>query len=207
MSNKKAEPRIVLMPTDDQVKIAFEAYAMAVGKVAHAWNYLNEKLGILFSTILHTDPQISSAVWYSTDSDRTKQKMLKDAIAAVPAARWPKHCPSAQDDLLWLLNRCIELGDARNNAIHAPCILVTDASGTAMKAAPPIFSGHDRARRLDGKEILVEFDWCERWAEELSLFTVTACAALRPSSNSWPDRPSKPHRKRKDELNPLLPVR
>jgi hypothetical protein len=31
--------RIVKWPSDIEVKTAFEAYAAAVGKVAHAWNY------------------------------------------------------------------------------------------------------------------------------------------------------------------------
>ncbi len=32
------EPKIVRWPTDEERTAAFEAYALAVGKVAHAWN-------------------------------------------------------------------------------------------------------------------------------------------------------------------------
>ena len=41
--------KIIKWPTDDEMKVAFEAYALALGKVAFSWNYLHEKLGQLFA--------------------------------------------------------------------------------------------------------------------------------------------------------------
>ena len=37
---REGEPRIVRMPTDEEMKAIFETYAMAVGKVAYSWNFL-----------------------------------------------------------------------------------------------------------------------------------------------------------------------
>ena len=74
---QEQQPAIVRQPTDEQIRAAFEAYTLAVGKVAHAWNYLHEKLGQLFAVITGADREIALAIWYSTDSDRTPPNMLK----------------------------------------------------------------------------------------------------------------------------------
>jgi hypothetical protein len=44
-------PNIVPWANVEETKKAFEAYVAAVGKVAHAWNYLHEQLGILFVAV------------------------------------------------------------------------------------------------------------------------------------------------------------
>jgi hypothetical protein len=69
---QEQQPVIVRPPTEEQVRAAFEAYTLAVGKVAHAWNYLQEKLGQLFAVITGADRAIALAVWYSTDNDRAQ---------------------------------------------------------------------------------------------------------------------------------------
>lgn len=203
----------IVWPSDEEMKIAFETYAVAVGKVAHAWNFLHERLGRLFVIVTGADRAIALAIWYSTESDRTKQKMLKDAVTASADERWMPQLPKAKTDLLWLADRVISLTENRNNAIHAPCELIMDWSKVAPDRYGPLFgmaasyhSGHDRAQKLRGKEILVEFDWCERWAEELSRFTERAESALISDTYPWPDKPAKPDRKPRSALGlPLQP--
>lgn len=166
---------VVTFPTADEEKRQFEAYCLALGKVAHAWNYLHEKLGRLFATILRCDPHVTNAIWYKPDSDRIKVGMLGAAISTQQDQWWLPDYPSAKDDIVWLVERVQNLADMRNNVIHAPCVLRTDGGGTAMAAS---FNGHERAKKLWGKEILVEFDWCERYAEELTRFAVAMETAL-----------------------------
>src|ERR1700722_11761652 len=104
------------------MRVTFDAYALAVGRVAHAWNMLHERLGKLFVVIVGArDPNISISLWYSSDSDRAKQKMLTDAIEAYADQQWPWTIPSARSDLLWVTEEARKLGEDRNNAIHAPC--------------------------------------------------------------------------------------
>ena len=179
--------RMVVMPHEEEARRHFEAYALALGIVAHAWNYLFEKLGGLFVAVVGGHPNIPTAVWYAPDSDRTKIAMLRAAMKSSPDHRWKPERPSAKDDVKWLAAEVNALMDLRNDLIHAPCSLITDADGTSMAASP--LSGHNRAKKLWGKEILVEFDWCERWTEELARFTRSMESAILWPERAWPDRP------------------
>lgn len=194
---------VLTLPTDDELNRHFDAYCLALGKVAHAWNYLFEKLGRLFVVVTEGDGHVANAIWYAPDSDRTKLGMLKAAVGASVNASWSNQFPTAKGDINWLVERVRSLTDMRNDIIHAPCVLRTNGEGTAMAAS---FNGHHRAKKLWGKEILVEFDWCERWTEELTRFTQAMDLALRGRQTSWPSRPGKPDRTpKKDLLLRLLP--
>jgi hypothetical protein len=195
---QEAQPRIVKWPTDEETKAAFEAYTLALGKVAHAWNYLHEKLGQLFVVISGADRNIALAIWYSTDSDRVQRGMLRAAVAATSGDRW-NALPKAHEHLKWLLDRADEVAEQRNNAIHAPCSLYIGGgeAGSAEMGAS-FFHGHPRARKLQGKKVLIEFDWCERYAETLSVFTQKLETAIAfPERYPWPEKPLKPTRKAK----------
>jgi hypothetical protein len=182
---------VLIRPTDDEAKRQFDAYCLSLGKVAHAWNYLFEKLGRLFVAVAGGNPHVANAMWYAPDSDRTNLKMLKAAISTPQEPWWLPEYPSANIDIIWLVKQVIKLADMRNNVIHAPCVLRTDGGGTAMSAS---FNGHGLAKKLWGKEILVEFEWCERWAEKLSHFAQSIDRAIYDRQASWPEKPSKPDR-------------
>ena len=191
-------PRVVTLPTDEEFHAAFVIYAAAVGKVAHSWNFLHERLGGLFADVTGMDRNIALAIWYSTESDRSQDNMLKAAIAASPDDRWLPRLPNAKAELLWMIERVINLAEARNNAIHAPCSFVIDSGSHQMAAS--IFSGHKRAKNLLGKKLLEEFEWCERRAEALSRFADRASTALRFERYPWPERPALPTRGQKKVL-------
>jgi hypothetical protein len=199
--DEKTLQPIIRMPTDVEVQVAFAAYVSAVGKVAHAWNYLHERLGHLFARIVGgRDRAITAAVWYSTYSDRSQREMLEAAIRASndPAfARLPK---TAKNDLLDLLDRIRDLGGNRDNAIHAPCVLTVGPNGTQM--ATSHLSGHRRAKNLVGKTLIDECDWIERYAQALSRFTVQATDALEYADATWPERSPTPDRKPKKVARP-----
>jgi hypothetical protein len=74
-----AEPNIVKVkwPTLEEATAAFEEYALAVGKVAYAWNYLHERLGELFVVVSAAEQAIALAIWYSTKSERGQRDMLR----------------------------------------------------------------------------------------------------------------------------------
>jgi hypothetical protein len=187
------QPNIVTLPTNEERKAAFEAYVAAVGKVAHAWNYLHEKLGTLFVVVSGAEKEVVAlAIWYSVKSDRAQRDMLRAAVNATNSER-SERMPRAADDLKWLLDRANELAEERNNAVHAPCSLYIGGSGSEMGAA--FFNGNPRAKNLMGKELLVEFAWCEGCAESLSLFTQRLATAIAfPDQYEWPKQPKLPTR-------------
>jgi len=188
----------------DPVEKALEGYALAVGKVVRAWNNLQERLGQLFSVILGADYSIAIGVWYSSDSDRTQQSMLRAAIEGIHPDRWPER-PKAKEDLRWLITEASKLADHRNNAIHTPvAVWLGGAPGDEVPAAgvgqrsllgigPVAFRGHPRAQRMTGKRLLDEFDWCEQWTVALSRFAQGVEIALGfGPPHPWPAKPRRP---------------
>jgi hypothetical protein len=192
----------------EAVETAFGEYQLAVGKVAHAWNVLHESLGVLFVTVTAADkvpawaePRVALAIWYAAKSDRVQRDMLRAAVNA-NSGRWER-LPKALDDLKWLLDRCDELAEHRNNAVHAPCAVYIGGNdppemGPAYFAAQNPRAKNLSAKNLMGKQLLVEFDWCERYAQTLREFIQRLENSIGlPDRYPWPDRPSKPTRKTK----------
>jgi hypothetical protein len=190
---------IIKIPTPEALAQVFEDYTLAVGKVAYAWNDFHEQLARLFVAVIMAEgtPQTGYAIWYSLDNDRIKRTILKAAIVAAPPVRWENRL-TARDDLLWLMEKANGLSTHRDDAVHAPCGAMVSADGLEMASA--FFSGHQRAKNLTGKSLLVEFDYCERLAETLSQFTTQSVVALHTSNAPWPDRPSMPTRRPRKAL-------
>jgi hypothetical protein len=65
---------------------------------------------------------VALAVWYSSYSDRSQRQMLKAAIkAATHDPIWAGLPDNARADLLlWLMEQANNLGNKRDEAIHAP---------------------------------------------------------------------------------------
>ena len=191
---QKREPRVVRFPTDEEMKVAFEAYALALGKAIYAWNHLVEKLGDLFVVVVgDADREILLEVWNTPESDRVKIDMLARAVKAVPAGRWGDRLYKAKGDLPWLAKEAAKLIDARNNAAHAPATLWVDVDKQVMGTHP--VSRHKRAVAMRFKSLFAEFEYVEKWAEGLNEFAQRAESALHPSgSYTWPERPQRPDR-------------
>jgi hypothetical protein len=187
------------------VEAAFEEYYLAVGKVARAWNTLHEYLGQLFVTASGADwtqPWVAFAIWYSVKSDRAQRDMLKAAVFA-QSGLWEK-LPKALDDLKWLLDRCDELAEHRNDAVHAPCSIYIGSGPNGAEMGPAYFAAGNprvktlKAKNLMGKQLIAEFDWCERYAWTLIGFIQKLEKPLTlPDRYPWPDRPPRPTRKTK----------
>jgi len=61
----------------DAVDAVMEPYVMALGKVAHAWNYLQEMLCELFCSVTGLENNTGQAIWHSTTNDRAQREMLR----------------------------------------------------------------------------------------------------------------------------------
>ena len=69
--------------TDAAIKAKMEPYVTALGKVAHAWNYLQEALGQLFCAVTGLENDgTGEAIWHSLNSDRAQRDMLRAATLA-----------------------------------------------------------------------------------------------------------------------------
>ena len=46
------EPKYVTLPNNEKIQTAIDVYALAVGRVSGAWNFLHQTLGGLFAVII-----------------------------------------------------------------------------------------------------------------------------------------------------------
>ena len=181
---------------------AVDAYALAVGRLSIAWNYLHEALGDLFALVIGGDAELVRAAWGSNENDRALREMLRAVIKAASPERW-KQTPTAPDDLLWVLGRADALSDVRNDAIHVLVWLhigaEIGAEITIGVASPP--RGKRERKLFDkaakGKKLLDEFAKGQQDVEALSVFVLWAIAALtepdaaaltEPDRQEWPTR-------------------
>ena len=131
-----AEPKEFRVPTSKEMREVEDAYALAVGRVSVAWNYLHGALGDLFALVIGGDVELVLASWSSNENDRAQREMLRVAIKTASPGRW-KQTPEAPDDLLWILGRADKLSDVRNDAIHALVLLHIGLETVEMNVASP----------------------------------------------------------------------
>ena len=180
----------------------YERYIAAVGAVTHAWNFLHERLGRLFVTLLNLNLFVGFALWYSTENDRMQRDMLMAVVSQTYLLDLLPRWPTAREDIIWLLTRANSLADSRNNAIHTPIDILISNGGEHVPSAltHAYFMGHRRALRMADKDILQELEWCKQYADVLSNFaheiTYVLDRHLRDGRrrDAWPRRPSVPDR-------------
>jgi hypothetical protein len=180
---------VIKAPSYEERRKIIEPYLIATGELVYAWNQLHEELAGLFWRITGIkNGAIPFAIWHSTPSDHGQRAMLKAAAKVALAKN-----EAALKEVLWLLDRIDKsLRHKRNDAIHAPVVLVTDDKGTII--APRDMTNNPRALALRGKEILKEITWYRETAEALRAFCWQLRMALRPGgSHPLPKRPDMPH--------------
>ena len=190
--SETGKANIVTMPPDEEIREKFEAYCMAIGKAAFAWNILHESLGQLFAAL--SDDRVAAVTeWYSKPpSDDRQRKMLERLLTNLSDDKWPAS-PKLKADGLWLIAESCKLADDRNNAVHAPATLYFGTGYSEM--GPSFIYGHPRAKILRGRRLLEEFAWCETCTENLTLFTRAIETSLGyPDRYGWPERPNPPPR-------------
>jgi hypothetical protein len=168
---------------------AVEAYALAVGRLSIAWNYLHGALGDVFALVSGGDDELVKK-WRSIPNDSAQRQKLRTAINAANPDRW-KQTRTAPADLLWILERTDDLSIVRNDAMHAPVMLHIGAEIVEVGVALHT-TGDERERRLlaiaaSGRKLLDEFAKCEQDIDALSVFVLWATAALaEPDRQEWP---------------------
>jgi hypothetical protein len=175
----------------DAASAAFEAYFMALGRVAHEWNHMQEELGKVFCVVSGLDNSMGMALWHALKSDRSQRDLL-DAAArtATLDEAWAEMFPNAEQGVLWLVKQVNILAERRNDAIHAPCSIVPGEPDLEIFAVS--FFSNPRAKNLRGKDILQEFSWYEQSAGTLRRHARELQAALADARLPWPERPQLP---------------
>lgn len=141
---------VIRVPSDEKMEETFSPYLMALGRVAHSWNHLQEALGKLFCTVTKMESAVGLSIWHSVLSDRTQREMLRAALVHNNLK------PKITKEIEWILNQTQSLSNRRNDAIHAPCLITV---GAELEIKLSFFSQNPRARSLIGKDILIEFAW------------------------------------------------
>jgi hypothetical protein len=177
-------------PTGEEIKAALDPYMYGVGSVTYMWCRLVETMGLLFIHVTGMQFHAAQATWYSLDSDRSQLKLLQAALKATPAGKWAAF-PNAKADLEWLVERTINLANARNDVVHAPAILIMGDEGLFVRADPT--SGHQRAKNLKDYDLEPWFKYCRDRCGLLEGFAHATMAALQFGPGiAWPDKPSLP---------------
>jgi len=169
--------------------IHFTPIATELGRLVYAWNELHEHLGHLFDLVVSPKGPRGTALaaWRAVENDRTQRTMLRYAVEHA-ASRLDK---ALVGEILWVLERANSLAEHRNNAIHSPYAIVTTQGKTEI--LPLDFFGNPRARKLGGKHLVSEFQWCYACSQTLSGYAIRLVAILDTGS-ALPERPKLPDR-------------
>lgn len=165
-----------------------DAYALAIGKIAMAWNEYHELLGQLFSELFtRSHGETALNIWHCLDSDRTQRKLLRSAAETYLA--WNK---KGLEELKWLLNKTDTLLSAqRNVGVHAPLNALFEQNGIGLLLPVP-GPGNRNAKQLDGKDVLKEYAHYEQQLRKMYDFAYALrfkLTAGRHTDDSWPERP------------------
>jgi hypothetical protein len=193
--------------SDSQVKREFRPYSNELGYMVVAWNQLHHNLSTLFNFLVKSEDEfVANALWFSTDNDFTQRKMLRAVIEldtqVLPQHRKPLD-PVPRREILWILDQIDnKLRHKRNNAIHAPLMLVRGVYDDAVRSWVEAFLSpqNPRASALRGKDLIEEFRDCTELAQVLARYASRIWHVLTTvPQQPWPDRPPLPeaHKKKK----------
>jgi hypothetical protein len=133
-------------------------------------------------------------VWQSIGSDRAKRKMLEEGAAARA-----DDCPRFYEEIKWACDRTNPLEDGRNDAVHAPYIVVLEERKIIAK--PRMHTYSPRALNFGNSDSAAVL-------EELSMKILGMrkfVKALRGLSTAerddprWPERPTYLESKKKQK--------
>jgi hypothetical protein len=188
------------LPTDEEIDaytVTLDAYCLALGKVAHAWNHMQEELGKLFCQVCSVEQSLGMTLWHSLRSDLAQRAMLEAAIKYQGSSEeWASNHPKAEADIIALVKRINGFSENRNAAIHAPCNPVL--GGNDLEIIAVSFFGNPNAKKLSaaemlhGKDILAQFEWFERTADAHRRYVKDINYGLSEPRTPWPDRPRMP---------------
>ena len=172
-------------------------YFQELALVVIAWNEFHLELSQLFCTVAGIQMTTGLRIWHSTDSDRAQRKLLQGTtlgdLQHLPRvkAKGEAFAKRTNDDINFILDRADTISGPRNDAIHSPYLFEINKDKITMRVFDFFMS--PRAKALNGKDLLAEFQRQRRTASALSAFAQKIRLALYLTPEpSWPDRPTLP---------------
>jgi hypothetical protein len=163
---------------------ALKPYHLALGRVAHEWNHMQEQLGLLFCAVSGLNRSMGMGIWHVLRSDRTQRDLLKAAnIAAERSLERQHYFPKAKDDIEWILAKVNALAEGRNSTIHAPAQHLWGRTNTVRHSRK--FAGREVAR----KDLVAEFERQEGSARAIRLLAAEIRYVLASHMPGYPDKP------------------
>lgn len=183
---------------EGQVRDGCSPYLQELALVVIAWNELHVELSQLFCVVAgFPNMRTGLQIWHSTENDRAQRKLLREALSGgLQHLRRVKEnggnfLDRARKDIEFILNKVDSMSDARNNAIHSPYLFAIDRGEITMQ--PFDFFGSPRAKKLSGKDLLLEFRRQTETATVLSTFSKSVRLGLYLDPDpGWPRRPTLP---------------
>jgi hypothetical protein len=168
-----------------------DAHALAIGKIAVAWNEYHELLGELFAGLFtHSHYETTLAIWQCLDSDRTQRKLLRAAARHRLGRITDK---TGLEELTWLLNKTDTiLAQQRNVGVHAPLMFLWEMDGS-HKILPLLTTGNRNAKHIEGQDILREYAHYERQIRKMIGFAMALSKKIgyhKRDHGPWPERPT-----------------
>ena len=119
-------------------------HALAIGRIALAWNTLQETLAEIFADLFdRKDWQLAITAWQSLTSDVAQQEMLR-AVAKERHGATSK----AYEEVNWLLEKLKQhTSHQRNFGIHTPFMILHELD-KSIHVIPHAHTGNRRARAL-----------------------------------------------------------
>jgi hypothetical protein len=161
----------------------YRPYAQALGEIALVWNDFHVTLSDLFWAVSKVpNGLMPDAIWNSLKSDRSQREALKSLVEL----KIDGHNLSLEtrEEILWVLKKADSLEDLRNDALHAP--MYNSESGMVFAWH---HLGNKRAKKLEGKNLIAEYNWFYETTLVLREYTQKLSGNLRFPSDPVPARP------------------
>jgi hypothetical protein len=167
---------------------ARDAHALAIGKIAMAWNEYQATLGEMYADMFtRANWNFALASWYAIPSDKTQRDMLRSVVAY-------KFQPSSPEfsELNWLISKTDEIvSGQRNIGLHTRLFSVPDLSGGHVIV--PVAHNDRVAKAFENTDILKEYAHYEVQIRQMLTFAIGMQAVLSPrrkGEKKWPARPT-----------------
>ena len=132
--------------------------------------------------------RIPLAIWNAVKNDRSQRDIVRATAREALATN-----QLVFEEIKWVLDRANEFEEHRNNSLHSPLTFMIDSDGPQLSSK--WLSGHRRAMKLKGKDLLNEFTWYGRSANTLAIYVQRISYHLKdPAQFPMPERPKIPPR-------------
>jgi hypothetical protein len=163
------------------------SHAEALGHVSLAWTRLHEIMANLFGLLLApVAKERAYAIWHSIKNDRSQRDML----LALAEASFPADS-EIRKAIKWARDNLLSLENARNDALHAPYLLIHDEERGPTMIANEL-TGNKRAANLSGRNLGVELESYKKNVTAVADYLWVAAQELsRPQKNALAQQPHK----------------